>query len=177
MSANEFHLVAFDPGGTIGWAYFKLSVKAFTAPEHKVLANVLHWDCGEFTGTENANLNQCLLLITTPDDPSKAHYLTEDFDLVQTVGGKTLLSPVRINAVLDWEVSKLGQKLNYQNRALRTNMTAARLVAAGLTNPMRPNGQWSKTGKSKDAFAAVQHAVVWLRRLKQESLGKPWKIS
>lgn len=180
---NEFYLVAFDPGGTLGWARLDLSVKAFSRPEHKVLANVLDWDCGEFTGTENENLNAASLLIfddalwSGPYQPN-VQFLTEDFDLVQTIGGKTLLSPVRINAVLDWEVSKVGRKLNYQNRAMRVSMTADRLTKAGFKNPLRPEtGTWSKTGKGKDAFAALQHAIVWLRRLKQESLGKPWKLS
>ena len=35
---GEYHLIMFDPGGTIGWAHFVLDFRAFSRPEHKALA-------------------------------------------------------------------------------------------------------------------------------------------
>lgn len=179
---NEYHLVVFDPGGIIGWAHFVLHYKAFSRPEHKVLRWIKSWDCGEFTGQEHEQLADASRLIY------RAHFgampyvshtdvLSEDFDLVQTIGGKNLLSPVRINAVIDWECRKHGLALKYQSRQLRTNVTPERLQRFGFDSPFRKSGQWSKTGSGKDAFAAMQHGIVWLRRLKEQSRSRPWKLS
>src|SRR5258707_7298518 len=97
---------------------------------------------------------------------------SEDFDLVQTVGGKdNLLSPVRFNAVMAWELSKVGKPLHLQNRALLTQQTGDRLNAFGFI------GRWSKTGRGKDEFAAMQHAVTRMRNIKQKANDLPWKLS
>jgi hypothetical protein len=176
---NEYHLVTFDPGAAAtGWAHFVVDAHAFSRPEARVLRWLISWDCGEFTGHENVQCGHAQGLMATAKYSGMGEYnrkridfVTEDFDLVQMVGGKNLLSPVRINAVLDWECAKLGSTLQYQNRALRTNITPERLNLFGF------DGKWSKSGKGKDAFAAMQHAVVWLRRTKLASRSRPWKLS
>lgn len=172
---NQFAILTFDPGGTIGWARLILNVRAFSRPGHKVLANLLSWDCGEFTGPEAEQLERAVSLIrATRQNGSFIRHMNivaEGFELTQMIGGDNLLSPVRINAVLDWECRKLGLKLSVQRRHMRTNITGERLRLCGF------HGRWSKTGTGKDAFAAMQHAVVWARRLKQESIGRPWKLS
>lgn len=189
---NEFHIVAFDPGGTIGWAHLTLSCEAFSRPEHKALAYLTDWECGEFTGGENEQVAEASRLIWRAkfgDMPynastavvagalAKADILSEDFELTQLVGGDNLLSPVRINAKLDYECYRWGLKLNLQRRSMRTNVTAERLQLFGFDSPFRRNGAWSKSGRGKDAFAAMQHAIVWLRRVKDKSKSRPWKMS
>lgn len=189
---NEFHLVTFDPGGTIGWAHFILSVKAFSRPEHKVLAFLKSWDCGEFTGAENEQVAECSRLIwrakfgempynSTTDVVSlgltPADFVSEDFELTQMIGGDNLLSPVRINAKLDWECHRWGLELKLQRRSMRTGVTPERLSLFGFDSPLNRGGKWTKTGKGKDAFAAMQHGIVWLRRLKEKSKSRPWKLS
>lgn len=172
---NQFAILAFDPGGTIGWARLILSVRAFSRPEHKALANLLSWDCGELSGPEDEQLEQAVGLIRAARLNGvfnrRLDVIAEGFELTQMIGGENLLSPVRINAVLDWELRKLGLSLNIQRRHMRTSVTPQRLRLFGF------EGRWTKTGKGKDAFAAMQHAVVWLRRLKQESRNRPWKLS
>lgn len=175
MPTNEYHLAVYDPGGTIGWAAASISLKAFSRPEHRIRPNILRWDCGEFTGTEEEQLERAVALAR------RAHFsgdgfnhrtdiVSEDFELTQLIGGNNLLSPVRINAVLDWEVRKHGLKLNLQKRQMRTGITPERLRLFGFP------GKWTKTGEGKDKFAAMQHFVTWLRRKKQESLRVPWKL-
>lgn len=188
---NEYHLVVFDPGGTIGWAHFILSIKAFTRPEHKILRYLESWDCGEFTGQENEQVEEASRLMwrakygdmpynTTTDvisaGLSKADLVSEDFELTQTIGGDNLLSPVRINAKLDWECHRWGLVLQLQRRSMRTSVTPERLQLYGFDSPMNRNGKWTKTGKGKDAFAAMQHAIVWLRRTKEKSKSRPWML-
>lgn len=195
MSAdpNEYHLVTFDAGaGATGWAHLTLSVKAFTRPERKVLGQVLDWDCGEFTGPENEQVAEASRLIwrakfgempynstthVVAAALSKADFVAEDFELTQLIGGKNLLSPVRINSKLDWECYRWGLVLQYQRRTMRTNVTPERLRLFGFDSPMNRGGRWTKTGKGKDAFAAMQHAIVWLRRTKEQSKSRPWKLS
>jgi hypothetical protein len=178
---NEYHLVVFDPGGTIGWAHFVVDFKAFSRPEHKVMRWLKSWNCGEFTGQEHEQLESASRLVYQAHFGSmpfvtRTDVVSEDFELTQLIGGKNLLSPVRINAVIDWECRKHGLTLKYQARQLRTSVTAERLALFGFESPFRRNGQWSKTGSGKDAFAAMQHTVTWLRRTKEESRSKPWKL-
>lgn len=188
---NEFHSVTIDPGGTIGWTHFVVDCKAFSRPEHKILANVLSWNCGEFTGQEYEAVNRAVNLISQVHyrgvekasekagefNNARTEILTEAFELTQLIGGENLLSPVRINAVLEWECRKQGLPLVFQDRAMRTNVTPERLRLFGFESPFRKNGEWSKTGRGKDAFAAMQHQIVRLRRIKQMSLRVPWKLS
>lgn len=174
---NQFAIVAFDPGGTIGWARLILDARAFSRPEHKALANLLSWDCGEFSGQEEAQCDEAVALIRGTRFPHKSEYvrkmnvLGEGFELTQLIGGDNLLSPVRINAVLAWESRKLALRYEIQKRALRTSVTPERLNLFGF------QGKWTLRGKGKDEFAAMQHAVVWLRRVKKLSLSRPWKLS
>lgn len=186
---NEYHLVTFDPGGTIGWAHIIIDCRAFSRPEHKVLRWLKTWDCGEFEGTEFDQCQEASRLIwrakfgdmpynTTTDVVSagltRDDFVSEDFELMQTIGGKNLLSPVRINAVLDYECKRWGLELNLQRRSMRTSVTPERLEMYGFKPPGR---RWTKSSKGKDAFAAMQHAVVWLRRVKEQTRGRPWKLS
>lgn len=189
---NEYHILAFDPGGTTGWGHLILDRRAFSRPEHKALKYLKHWECGELTGSENEQVEQASRLIwrakfgdmpynTTTDVVSSGlsvpDILSEDFELTQRVGGHNLLSPVRINAKLDWVCHTWGQHLNLQKRSMRTAITAERLRAFGFTSPFRKGGNWSTTGNGKDAFASMQHAVTWLRRVKENSRSLPWRIT
>lgn len=179
LQPNEFHVVSFDPGGTIGWAYFIVHYRAFSRPEHKALRFLKSWDCGEFDGTESQQLRRAEALIR------RAHYepmpyttrtdvVSEDFELTQLIGGVNLLSPVRINAVLQWICEHQGLQLNLQKRQMRTQVTPERLELFGFQPPGK---RWVTTGKGKDAFAAMQHGVTWLRRIKDDSRSHPWKLS
>lgn len=187
-NVNELHITWFDGGAAAsGWADCIIDIKAFARPERKVLPYVRHWDCGEFTGTETDQYTAAVTHVREKTDVRGlgVSYLMcrvggEDFDLVQTVGSKqNLLSPVRFNAVLAWECYKLGLTYQYQARQLRTGVTPDRLrmflaplVARGVGKERR----WTTSGKGKDAFAAMQHLVTDLRRLKKQSLSRPWKL-
>ncbi len=170
-SKNEYHVVFFDPGGRTGWAHLTLHVRAFTKPENKVLPNILSWSTGEFSGDEHGQLKACTELINKArygpmPFVSRIDVGSEDFELTQLIGGRDLLIPVRMNAVLAWECQRLyGTNLNLQARQLRTAVTKDRLKLWKL---------WPVKGK--DAFAAMQHAVTWVRREKKKSIERPWKL-
>lgn len=165
-SRNQYHLVAFDPGGVTGWAAFSIHKRAFADIRARVLEHVKWWSTGEFEGTEREILKQCIDLAHRAKFGgmpfnAETDIVSEDFDLVQTLGGKELLSPVRINAVLAWELEGRGIPFHLQNRSMRTNQTRERLIAMGF----KPAG--------KDSLAALQHGITWLKRLKKESIRKP----
>lgn len=175
-SRPEYHLITFDPGGITGWAHFVVDCRAFVTPEAKVLRYLKSWNCGEFTGTEHEVMSEAAALCyrhrygyPTRRVVNTMDVVSEDFDLVQTLGGNNLLSPVRINTVIDWELNRTcGLRLNLQARQMRTSITPVRLKLFGFDR------KWTKTGKGKDAFAAMQHGVVWLRRVKAQSRERAW---
>lgn len=182
--SNEFYLTWFDGGGTTGWADFVVDFRAFSRPEAKVLQHVKFWNCGEFSGVENAMLTDAVSHIKhkvrIDGGISYMQYEVggEDFDLVQTVGDKeNILSPVRFNAVMSWECSKIGIQYRYQARQLRTSTTPERLdlflKPLWSRTPRQPR-RWTTNGPGKDAFAAMQHAIYRLRTIKKESISKPW---
>lgn len=170
---NTYELLVFDPGGTIGWARFEIDAHAFSRPDNKVFNHIRDWDYGELDDKdETTNIAHAVGMIyamsvgTMPYNCS-IDFVSEDFILTQQIGGRNLLSPVRINAVLDWECRKQGQLLQYQARQMRTLVTKDWLVRRGLKKPrMR-----------KDEFAAMQHAVTWLKRRKLAANARPWKLA
>ena len=175
---NEFILLSFDPGGAaMGWFMAGVHVAAFARPEAYVMEHLTFWDCGELRGTENEILSQAMGLLNEVVRRAKAnnrllppipalHIVTEDFDLTQTIGSsENLLSPVRQNAVLDWECRKRGVQLRFQNRNERMSITRERLKLYGFEGTFR-----------KDEYAATQHGVVHLKSIKRQSISSPWRI-
>lgn len=171
---NEFHLTTLDPGGRTGWTHFCMDVRAFTRPENKVLGHIKWYESGVWDGTEHeiiSKFNSHLLNTISVYGLDVSHLMyevvSEDFDLVQTIGSKqNLLSPVRINAVVSWLCAVRAVKFRVQNRALRTSTTRERLKLFGFPGRFQ-----------KDEFAALQHAIYRLRTIKDESLRRPWKLA
>jgi len=182
---NEYHVTAYDGGGTTGWAHFCVDFRAFSRPESRVLRWLKWWDCGELTGPEHKQYQAATNHVTNVVSASGlgGSYLfydviAEDFDLVQLKGAKeNLLSPVRFNAVMAWECQKVAVKFHLQARQMRTLITPDYLATAGFQSPFRRTGKWGTSGKGKDAFAAMQHGITWLKRVKADSRRRPWKLS
>jgi len=161
----------FDPGrAATGWAFMVVKRMAFSRPENMVLSNLDYWESGEYKGHEHEHCQNASWLVKKAVEDWGFLAVTagtEDFDLVQTIGAKEdLLSPVRINAVLDWEIRKTGLKLKYQDRSLRTNQTKARLKLFGFNKRF-----------GKDELSAMQHLVYYVRKVKEESKSRPWKLN
>lgn len=174
---KEYHLVTFDPGGRIGWAYFAVKREAFMQPRAKLLPNIIEWHTGEFRDTEYYNLDRCAALMKRArwDNEGRVFetgVVVEDFELTQMTGGDNLLSPVRQIAVIQWEakrrcglsVGTLAYPDGFfkQKRQLRLGVTRERLK------------EWGFSSKGKDSFAAMQHGITWLRRIKLEANKRPW---
>lgn len=170
IERNEYNLITFDPGAAAtGWVWFRVDFHAFSRPENKVLHNLKWWDYGQFSGPEVEHYKGIRQLIT--ESLRFASHLSidvvaEDFELTQLIGGRNLLSPVRINAITEWECYNRSIKFNVQSRQLRTSVNRQRLKVWGFDEKWR-----------KDEYAAMQHAITWLRRTKQKANQRPWKLS
>ena len=170
LAPNQYHILAFDPGGRTGWAHLQINAKAFSRPEAKVLRWLEFWDCGELSGPEHDQLTQASAMLWNIHGPlpfnCRVDVISEDFELRQLVGStENLLSPVRINAVLHWMCRQQDLTFSTPKRVERVSVTKERLNLYGFTGSFR-----------KDEFAAIQHAVAWMRKVKQQSKAKPWKL-
>lgn len=151
---------------------------AFRKRDEFVLSHVVDWDTGEFEGTRHDQIRQSVDLVRKVYYSEKPHTfldcVAEDFEFMQTLGGNDLLLPVEFNAVLAWELERnFNLSLQKQKRGLRTNVTADRLVSWGFDPKL--SKRWSEHGRGKDSFAATQHAVAYLRRVKEQAKRRPWK--
>jgi len=177
----------FDTGGAAtGWAHIAVHTRAFSHPRLELLPHVVAWNTGEYRDTETAMAHSCInrVLWARWGPPSHATVFpemlivgTEDFDRQPNQrGGKEVLSPVRINAMIDYGLFVVckGVKLQYQGRSMRTQVTVDRLFRWGFEPPK--GYRWGTSGKGKDSFAAMQHVITAMRRVKQEADKRPWKL-
>lgn len=175
---NLHNVLTFDGGGTVGVGWIAVQKAAFQSREAMILPNVVEWDTWELEGTRHDQIRQAVEItrrILYSEEPRTfLDVVAEDFEFMQTLGGNDLLLPVEFNAVLAWELERnFNLRLAKQKRSLRTNITADRLLRMGFDPKL--SRRWSKEGKGKDSFAAMQHAVAWLRRQKEQSKRRPWK--
>jgi hypothetical protein len=177
----------FDPGGAAtGWAHFAIHIRAFTDSRWELLDHVVAWNTGEFRGTETHMARSCVerALWARWGPPSRATHFpgrlyvgTEDFDRQPNQrGGKEVLSPVRINAMVEYGLATQckGLTLDYQGRSMRTQVTAERLRRWGFEPP--EGYRWGISGRGKDSFAAMQHIITKMRRVKQDADKRPWSL-
>jgi hypothetical protein len=176
---SDLHnVLTIDGGGIVGWAWIAVHKRAFMSREEMILPNVVAYDTGEWGSTRHDQIRQAVEKvrgIRYSEKPfSFLDIVAEDFEFMQTLGGNDLLLPVEFNAVLDWELERnFNLRLLKQKRSLRTGVTEDRLNRMGFAPTI--GTRWKKTGPGKDSFAAMQHAVTWLRRTKERSKRRPWQ--
>lgn len=176
---SDLHnVITFDGGGIVGWAWMAVHKRAFMERDAMILPNIVDWDTGEWASTRHDQIRQAIELVRKvrfSEQPfSFIDLVAEDFEFMQTLGGNDLLLPVEFNAVLDWELERnFNLRLQKQKRSLRTGVTADRLLRMGFEPTT--GKKWTKTGRGKDSFAAMQHAITWLRRTKERSKRRPWQ--
>jgi hypothetical protein len=148
-------VIAFDPGGTTGWALFGVHPEALEGdPDVRVLDNLLFWTAGEFTGRQDDQIDAMLDLIDTWES---ARIVTETFKLRQL---NAELSPVEINACLRRELRARGRGVALQNAALAMGaIPDDRQKAMGFWIPGKPH-----------ARDAVKHGLTYLKRSKEYAI-------
>lgn len=167
-----FNILAFDPGGTTGWAILSIYFQGIYWPEEKIFDNVCFTTAGQFTGPEDWIVDQMVDLVSGwPDD---ATIVVEDFILRAYRRDRALLSPVRISAAFQNAVRWVGRRktgrpsaengwsgarpIFYQQPALAmTTMTDDRLRMVNMYEPLKAQPH------ARDAF---RHAATYARRVK-----------
>lgn len=145
--------IAFDPGGTTGWALFGFLPSVWDADGGRLLDGLAFWSAGEFFGPENKQAKEMLELCRAWPG---AAIVIEDFVLRQANMDRALLSPVRITAAVSYGLSLAGRVWHSQQPALAMGAaTDERLKLWGLHGAVR--------GK-EHARDAVRHAITWCRR-------------
>lgn len=159
---EPFYVLAFDPGGTTGWAVFGVWPEAMADPAQKLLSNVAFWSAGEFTGDEDGQVDSMLGLVEAW--PEESDIAVEDFILRQFTMARDLLAPVRVTAAFQYGLRSLrpGNPRTYTRQqpslAMRS-VTDERLKAWGF---------WAPLKGLPHARDAVKHAVTRLRLLKDQ---------
>lgn len=100
-----FTVIAYDPGGTTGWALLSLYPEAVN-PGYRILDNVVFWTCGQFVGRTVAQGREMALLAAAW--PS-AHIVVEDFILRTYRQDRVLLEPVRVTSSFEASLASLEQ--------------------------------------------------------------------
>lgn len=153
-------VVWYDPGGTSGWAVFTVHPESLTDPEIRVLDNVLYHGCGEFYGDEYKQVDQMLELA---DAWPGAALGTEKFVMYDRSRGRkddNLMSLVRLNAVLAYELKRHG-------RDRRLFRQPAGLAMDGMDDSrLKLCGYYNCSVGSAHARDADRHALMFLRSLK-----------
>lgn len=158
-SSGDPTVVAFDPGGTTGWAVVSVHPLAVRDPNYSIMDNVTHVAFGEFTGGEATQVDAMVDLCSQWPGCVR---LTEQFILMTQNTSEALLSPVRINAALRYglRLTAKGRDRVVWNQTAslaKTTMTDDRLGYLALIEPTR--------GKPH-ARDALRHAFTFWKRVR-----------
>lgn len=149
-------VIAFDPGGVTGWALFQVHPDALLDPGVRILANIQHWSCGQFSGSESSQVDQMRALA---DDWPEAALVNEDFVPQEFNQSRAFLSPVRLNAAFSYIMRP--RRVWYQMPSLaKTTITDDRLRLLGV--------YWHETEGFEHARVSVKHCLTFLKRLKEQ---------
>jgi hypothetical protein len=170
---SVLRVIAFDPGGTTGWSVIGVPYESVFGDEK---GSVAEFDCGEFNGTENDQVIAMCRLARDMDDPDASPatpaLVTEDFNLHTQSMAKEALSPVRINAALEFAVEHgfaTFSNLFYQAPSLaKSTATDERLRIWDLYD-----------ASSRHARDATRHAITFIRRVSSDEKlrSQAWKLS
>lgn len=148
----------FDQGGTTGWSVFCVWAEAMRDPNLRVMAHIGSWSAGQFTGSETSQVDQMMGLVEAWSDAAIVGL--EDFVLMK-LGGRELLSPVRIAAAFEdrmYCAGRRGQLASPQTASLaKGRVTDDRLKLWGL---------WPRVIGQDHARDAIRHNLTWLSRIK-----------
>jgi hypothetical protein len=153
---DQYVVLALDPGGVTGWAVMGFHPEVMSGdPGYRALDNIEFWTAGEFSGAENSQCDETLELVASW--PS-ARLVIEDFILRKQSMGRELLAPVRITAVLEYEIRPRYWVKQQPSLAMST-VTDERQKDAGLWIPGKPH-----------ARDALKHCLTFVKRQRERQI-------
>ena len=148
--------LGIDQGGTSGWSVMGIHPDAMESdPDIRVMANVMFWSAGEFTGDEHSQVDELAELV---ESWPSARLVMERFVLRKNSMDPGMLSPVRIGFAVEHRVRPRYFVLQQPSLAM-TTVTDDRLRDMGLWIP----------GK-EHARDATKHVVTFLKRVKERAI-------
>lgn len=165
-----YTVIAFDPGGTTGWAQMSFWDDCF-GPGEKLLPWLHSWSCGQFVGDEDDQVDQMIALVQGwPDDTD---VVIEDFILRAYRRGRELLAPVRITAAFKHELRWLGRPRRGRGReggSRNPRLPILQQPSLAMTcitdDRLKKIGMYPPTVGQPHARDAVRHCLTWARRKK-----------
>lgn len=179
---QRLYVVGFDPGVTTGWAVLRLDFERLVAGGFAALAlasgggrdpDLLAWDSGCFTGSENGVADQMVGLLRgvwadgvfdQGPDSDVIGVGEESFILRMMNSDPDLLSPVRISAVFGYAARTVPiPRLRQSPSDAKRVVTDDRLHKMNL---YRPGPEHPRD--------ALRHAVLLARKLCEETFRARW---
>lgn len=154
-------VLAFDPGGTTGWAVMCVKPKDLVSEKPLRRRLLQHYAAGQILGSEMTQVDQVVELV---DVWPEAAVVAESFvQRIRNTGLETdvAYSPVRINAVLKWWLATEDRFLFKQSpNDAKNSWTDERLAEVKLD----PDGGHA----NRHARDGVRHAALFLSRARQQ---------
>jgi hypothetical protein len=144
-------VVAYDPGGTTGWAVLSVDKSALSEGK-SILSSIHHRVSGEIVGDMHKQYSEMISLLDFWPD---AAVVGEDFTVRQFNQADYFLHPVRVNAVVDNHLNlNQGKKLFLQQPSM----------AKSTINDLTLKNYKMYHPKSPHARDASRHALTFIRR-------------
>jgi hypothetical protein len=167
-------VIGIDPGGTTGWSVMVVHPEALVDRDVPVLGNIEYHGNGQITSIPTngkavkaleLSIAERLAVRSLIADvlirwPGSA-LVIEDFLLRKRTMDRELLSPVRLTAILEWEV----ENLDLHMHLVRQQPSQAKGVATD--ERLRQWGLYKRAGGMQHARDADRHAITFLRTAKQ----------
>lgn len=154
-------VLAYDPGGTTGWAVMCIEPKELLNGGSLRRRSLKHYAAGQIVGSEMTQVDQLVELI---DIWPNAAVVGESFvQRIRNTGLETdpAYSPVRINAVIKWWLATEDRFLYKQTpTTAKSAWTDERLEAAKLD----PEGGHA----NRHARDGCRHAALFINRARQQ---------
>lgn len=159
-------VVAFDNGGVTGWAVWSVHPEALLDSEVKILDNVENHTWGQIDARgPDAEVACTKASVEVVRGWPGSAVLMEDFILQMFSKGRDLLTPVRLNAMLDYALEvELGIHVTHRQMPseAKTAITDERLKLWGF---------YSRAGGMEHSRDADRHAILFLRKAKDPQRG------
>jgi hypothetical protein len=147
--------MAFDPGGTTGWALLSFPE---TNLYHGHIFEGLEFDCGQFDGSEKRQSAGIALMLGEYKGP----VVIEDFILRQYRKDPELLSPVRMTSRIENTIEWMERAEPRREPIHVFKQQPALAMSTATDGRMKKWGLW--TPGQPHANDAVRHAITFIRR-------------
>lgn len=157
-------VLAYDPGGTTGWAVFCIKPKDLLSEKPLSRRLLTHYAAGQIVGSEMTQVDQLVELV---DIWPRAAVVGESFvQRIRNTGLETdeAYSPVRINATVKWWLATEDRYLFKQTPSMaKDKWTDDRLLRAKLDPD--PDGPKAHERHARDG---CRHAALFLNRARDQ---------